>query len=212
LGLEAQRAAVQQYAASINSPIKGEFVEVESGTRGDRPQLLLAIGAARRGRGRLVIARLDRLSRDPDFLGHLMKTGVDFVACDNPNATRFTVRIYAALAEEERDLISRRTRAALAAAKAKGAKLGSARPGHWAGERAARRAEGQRRAVAASAESRRRAAVDAYSDLLPLIKRLRAEGLSLSAIAARLNAAGHQTRGGKAFHAQQVKNILDRAE
>src|SRR5579871_2906396 len=121
LGIEAQRAAVAAYA-----PIK-EFVEVESGKRSDRPMLAEALKACRVHGARLIIAKLDRLSRDAHFLLGLEKAGVDFTAADMPNANRLTVGIMAMVAEEERRMISSRTKAALAAARQRGTQLGGAR-------------------------------------------------------------------------------------
>jgi DNA invertase Pin-like site-specific DNA recombinase len=211
LGLEAQQAAVRDYAAQIGSSIAAEFTEVESGRRADRPELAKALAAAKRGKGRLVIAKLDRLARNVAFLSNLMESKVDFVACDNPHADRFTIHILAAVAEKEAKDISDRTKAALAAYKARGGKLGSARPGFWTKERNKRRLEGQKRAVEAARISKRKAAIEAYVDLLPLIRGLRTEGLSFGKIAERLNAEGHTTRQGKPFHAAQVRNIIDRS-
>ena len=103
------------------------FTEVESGKHADRPQLALALDACRVTGGVLVIAKLDRLSRDAHFLLGLEKAGVEFVAADMPNANRLTVRLMAVIAQEEREMISARTKAALAAAKARGKKLGGNR-------------------------------------------------------------------------------------
>jgi DNA invertase Pin-like site-specific DNA recombinase len=133
LGLEGQREAVRRYAAQTGGAILREYVEVESGKRADRPQLLKALAHARRSRATLVVAKLDRLARNVAFLSAVMDSGADFVAVDNPNANRLTLHILAAVAEAEAKAISDRTKAALAAAKVRGTLLGSARPEHWAG-------------------------------------------------------------------------------
>jgi DNA invertase Pin-like site-specific DNA recombinase len=103
----------------------GEFVEVESGKKSDRPELARAIDACRKHKARLVIAKLDRLSRNLAFVATLMDSGVEFVAVDNPHANKLTIHILAAVAEHEREAISERTKAALAAAKARGKRLGT---------------------------------------------------------------------------------------
>lgn len=126
LGLEAQKSAVQQYAASGGHRIVAEHVEVESGKRSDnRPQLAAALAACRLHRATLCIAKLDRLSRQLSFVANLMESGTDFVAVDNPTANRLTIHLLAAIAEHEREMISQRTKAALAAAKARGVRLGN---------------------------------------------------------------------------------------
>src|SRR5262249_22789060 len=124
LGLEAQRAAVDAFLNGGDWRIVKEYVEVESGKRADRPQLAAALKACRSHCAKLVIAKLDRLSRDAHFLLGLEKAGVDFVAADMPHANRMTVHIMAIVADEERRMISRRTIEALAAAKRRGVKLG----------------------------------------------------------------------------------------
>jgi DNA invertase Pin-like site-specific DNA recombinase len=213
LGLEAQRSTIQQYAASIGGRVDALFKDIESGKHSDRPELAKAIARVQGCKGKLVIATLDRLSRDPDFLGALMKAKVDFHACDYSTINRLNIRQRAAWAEEELRLISERTRAALAAAKARGVLLGSARPGHWDDEqRVARRLAGARKATIASAVKRRQAAVDYYVYLLPTIRLLRDEGLSLAKVAQRLNQDGYRTRQGGQFYAATVKVILDRAK
>src|SRR5262245_26640759 len=123
-GVAAQRKAVEDYLNGGAWQLLGEYVEVESGKRSDRPELAKAIAACKKHRARLVIAKLDRLSRDVAFIADLMKR-VDFVCCDRPNAKPFELHIYAALAQEERRMISERTRAGLAAARDKGVVLGN---------------------------------------------------------------------------------------
>ncbi len=124
LGIEAQRAAVLAFLNGGDWKILREFVEIESGKRNDRVELAKAITLARVHGAKLVIAKLDRLSRDAHFLLGLEKAGVDFVCADMPNANRLTVGIMAMVAEEERRMISSRTKAALQAAKARGVALG----------------------------------------------------------------------------------------
>ena len=209
LGLEAQRAVVQAFATASGSAIEAEYTEVESGKRSDRPKLAAALSHARRNRARLVIAKLDRLARNVAFVSALMESGVDFVACDNPHANRLTIHILAAVAEDEARRISERTKAALAAAKARGQLLGSQRPGHWAGREDAR-LRGTRRAAAASATVRRQRAIEAVADLLPLMRERRTAGASLATIAGELNAAGHRTTRGNEWTPMGVKLVLDR--
>src|SRR6266446_1735980 len=119
LGLEAQREAVARHVAGAAGVIVAEFQEIESGKKNDRPQIAAALAACRLRRATLVIAKLDRLARNVHFISSLMESGVDFVACDNPHATRLTIHILAAVAEHEREMISQRTIAALAAAAAR---------------------------------------------------------------------------------------------
>jgi DNA invertase Pin-like site-specific DNA recombinase len=124
-GLDAQRKAVADYLNGGSWELLGEYVEVESGKRSDRPKLVEALAACKRQRARLVIAKLDRLSRNVAFIATLMDGKVDFVCCDFPTANRLTLHILAAVAEHEREMISQRTTAGLAAAKARGVKLGT---------------------------------------------------------------------------------------
>ena len=210
LGLEAQRKAVADYAAISGAKIIAEYTEVESGGKADRPQLAKAVAHARRSKATLAIAKLDRLSRNLAFLAALMDSGCDFVACDNPTATRLTVHILAAVAENERFAIGERTRVALAAAKARGQLLGSNRPGHWEGreqQRLAGLAEGRK----ASARIRHERAGQAVADLVPEMQTRRTAGESYASIADALNASGQTTARGCQWTAMQVKRALDRA-
>jgi DNA invertase Pin-like site-specific DNA recombinase len=209
LGLEGQKTAVEAYAAQHNAKIIGTYTEIESGKRADRPKLACAIAHAKRSKATLVVAKLDRLARNVEFLAKLMNSAVDFVACDNPNANRLTVHILAAVAEDEARRISERTKAALAEAKARGKLLGSARPGHWDG-REEQRLNGLEKAREQAAVAIREKATEAYADLLPLVQKLRSAGDSLQAIADRLNAEGHTTRRGKEWNPVQVSRVLER--
>ncbi len=208
LGLDAQRTAIEAYAAQTSSRLLVPlYIEVESGKRNDRPELAKAIAHAKRAKATLVIAKLDRLSRNVAFLANLLESKVPFICCDNPQANTLTIHILAAVAEEEARAISKRTKDSLAAAKARGTLLGSARPGHWSGKEDKRRA-GAEAGNKASATARKRLARDAYSDLLPMVHALRQSGMSLAAIAARLNEDGHTTRRGARFNAVQVARLL----
>jgi DNA invertase Pin-like site-specific DNA recombinase len=211
LGLEGQETAVQSYARQTGATIKASYVEVESGKVADRPQLAKALAHARRNKATLVVAKLDRLSRNVEFLARVMNSAVEFVACDNPAANRLTLHILAAVAEAEAKAISDRTKAALAAAKARGTLLGSARPGHWDGREDARLA-GLEKARGVAVKVRQAKAAEAYTDLLPSVTALKAEGLSLRAIAERLNADGHTTRRGRPWNPVQVSRVLEHAE
>ena len=127
LGLEAQRDAVTRYLNGGHWQLVQELVEVESGKRNDRPQIAEALRLCRLHKATLVIAKLDRLARNVHFISSLMESGVDFVACDFPEANRLTVHILAAVAEHEAGMISGRTKAALSAARARGVALGGQR-------------------------------------------------------------------------------------
>ena len=206
LGLEGQVAAVEQYARDRGATILRAYQEVESGKRADRPELANAIAHARRSGATLVIAKLDRLARNVHFLAGLMEAKVDFVACDNPHANRLTIHILAAVAEDEARRISDRTRAALAAYKARGGILGAARPG------APRLSEEARvRGAQGGGQAARERADVAYADLAVMMAELRSGGLSLRAIAARLNEEGHTTRRGRPWNPVQVTRVLGRA-
>jgi DNA invertase Pin-like site-specific DNA recombinase len=202
LGLEAQRKAVEDFLNGGRWRLVKEFVEVESGKLADRPVLAEALKACRLYGAKLVIAKIDRLSRDAHFLLGLEKAGVDFVAADMPSANRLTVGIMAMVAEEERRMISKRTKEALAAAKKRGIKLGGFR------KRAALTREARQAGSAAVAC----AAAQRAADLAPTIAELREAGAtSLRAIAAKLNERGIPTaKGAGEWSATQVQRVLSR--
>ena len=210
LGLEGQRAAVEAYAREKGARVAAWYTEVESGKLANRPELAKALTHAKRSKATLVVAKLDRLARNVAFTSAIMDSGADFIACDNQQANRLTLHILAAVAEAEAKAISDRTKAALQAAKARGVKLGSARPGHWDGREDARLAGAKAGARVAGMVVARNAD-EAYSDLFPLISGLKADGLSLRAIAAKLNAGGHTTRQKRPWNPVQVARVLRRA-
>ena len=210
LGLEGQQAAVADFIRQHGGKQIGEYVEVETGKSKNRPELLKAIAHAKRSKARLVVAKLDRMARNVAFTSALMEAKVDFVACDNPHANKFTIHILAAVAEHEAEQISERTKAALAAAKRRGVKLGSHRPGHWEG-RENRRQAGLAKAREVAAQLHRQAADESYSDLMPIIREMQQKGESLQAIADELNEQGHTTRRGKPWNRMQVSRVSRRS-
>lgn len=200
LGLEAQERAVQEFLAGRAGALAGGYADVESGTRkgNKRPELAKAIAHCRREKATLLIAKLDRLARNVAFVSNLMESGVEFLAVDMPQANKFTIHILAAVAEYEAEMISKRTKAALESARARGVRLG--KPENLSAEARAR-----------SARANRDQALTAYALVEKHATQLRARGLGPTAIAAELNAAGELTRRGAAFTATTVKRILDRA-
>jgi DNA invertase Pin-like site-specific DNA recombinase len=202
LGLEAQRKAVSDYLNGGNWQVVGEFVEVESGKRDDRAELCKAIDTCRVYGARLLIAKLDRLSRNAAFLIGLRDAGVQFVAADMPDANEMTIGIMAVVAQGERKMISDRTRAALAAAKARGTVLGGFR-GHRIGK-----VEQEAGAVVWKGMADAKA-----NDVAPIIEQIRAgQEMSLRAIAAQLTARGVPTSRGKTeWTAAAVSRVLSRA-
>jgi DNA invertase Pin-like site-specific DNA recombinase len=202
LGIEAQRDALAQFAKEAGYEIAAEFVEVETGKGSDaldrRPQLAAALAKARAVRSAVAVAKLDRLSRDVHFISGLMAHRVSFVVAElGPDVDPFVLHLYAALAEKERALISGRTKSALAAAKAKGVKLGN--PHIEAAQEAA--------VAAVRAEADR-----AAGNVLPIIAEIRKSGATtLRAIAEALNARGVPTPRGGRWHAMSVRNALARA-
>jgi DNA invertase Pin-like site-specific DNA recombinase len=202
LGLEAQRDAVASFLDGGRWKLIQEYVEVESGSRDDRPKLAEALSVCRLHNATLVIAKLDRLSRDAHFLLGLTKAGVRFVAADMPEANEMVVGMMAVVAQAERKMIAQRTKAALAAAKARGVKLG--------------KPENLRNQMAGCANgraARTRAAINRAADLLPIIADIRVGGAaSLRAVAAELNSRGIPSARGGDWSAIQVERVLERSD
>jgi len=207
LGLEAQQEAVARHCRSTGARLLKEYVEIESGKKSDRPELVAALADCRRRKATLVVAKLDRLARNVHFLSSVMESSTDFVALDMPNANRLTVHIMSAVAEDEARRISERTKLALSALKARGVKLGAANPKCRNLTDSARR-RGQRLGAAAAAA----AATEAYADIVPVIRELADEGLSQRAIASELNERGFETRRGKPWSQTQVGRVLNRGD
>jgi DNA invertase Pin-like site-specific DNA recombinase len=189
LGLGAQKARLQEFLAD-GDEIVAEYVEVQSGKRDNRTELWRAIATAKKLCAKVLIAKLDRFSRKVSFIAGIMEQGVGLVVADMPNATDFQLHIFAALAQEERRMVSERTRSALAEAKRRGTVLG-------------------RNGAVLAAQHRRRA-VDHALSLAPVLQPLIEQSQSYSAIARRLNTLGIPTRKGGRFYPETVKNIVGR--
>jgi DNA invertase Pin-like site-specific DNA recombinase len=191
LGIEAQRTAVDQFLCHSGGTLLHEFVEVESGSRRARPVLVQSIAQCRASGATLLIARLDRLGRNVAFVSSLMESGIEFVAVDAPYANRLMLHILAAFAEHERTLISERTKAALAAARARGVRLG-ANGTHLAAQN-------------------RRSAMEYAEALRPAVKRALSAGpRTLLEFCTALNSAGHRTREGALWRPSTAVRLLHR--
>ena len=203
LGIRAQRETVTRFAAIEGFDLVAEFVEIETGKGADalerRPQLAAALAAGRTRKCPVIVAKLDRLSRDVAFISGLMAQRVPFIVAElGRNADPFMLHLYAALAEKERRLISERTRAALQARKAQGAKLGNLR--------------NPREAAAAGTRILMHDADAFAANVLPIIESLRASGMTdLRGLAGALNARGIRTARGGRWHVSNVKNVIDRS-
>ena len=197
LGLDAQREAVTRHLRSTPDMQLVEIVEIESGKMKDRPELAKALQLCRQTGAILVIAKLDRLARNVAFVSALMDSGIDFIACDNPQANRLTLHILAAVAEDEARRISERTKAALAAAKARGTKLGGDR-----GYRPNGRPDQALSALRTQTD-------DFILSVVPIINDIKAVGhTTFGAISAELNRRGIRTRRGGGWHASTVRNMM----
>lgn len=203
LGLDAQRAAIHAYAEQRQGKVIETFTEIESGKVNARPELAKALHLAKITGATLLIAKLDRLSRNAAFLLTLRDSGVRFVAADLPDANDLTVGIMALVAQQEREAISKRTKEALAVAKARGVRLGNPN----GADALKRAAQGNAASVAAICSAADRHA----RNLEPVIRALTAEGLtSLGAIASALNDRGMLTPRGGRWHKSSVRNLLQR--
>ena len=203
LGIEAQRAAIARFAEAEGLTVLAEFVEAETGKGSDaldrRPQLTAALAAARSAKCSVVVAKLDRLSRDVAFVSGLMAQRVPFIVAElGRDADPFMLHLYAALAEKERRLIAERTKAALAAKKAAGARLGNPRNIAQAGE---------------LGRSIQTTAADQFvAGLMPVIEAIRRTGVTtLEAMTQALNQRGIRSARGGRWYASSVANLLERA-
>ena len=202
LGLLAQQDSVRRYIQANPGRVLAEVTEIESGRSKDRPQLKEALRLCRVYNATLIIARLDRPARSVAMIAGLLESDVDFAAADMPLANRFTIHILAAVAEYEARLISERTKAAFAAAKARGRKFGSPNP------LAHRFSYAERARVRAERERSKRRALD----FLPLLCQLRDRGLTIQEIAQHLTASGvPRPRGGKAWGHNAVRRMFEHA-
>lgn len=200
LGLDAQREAITSFCAKRGCEPLGEYTEIESGKRDDRPQLAKALHHAKVTGATLVIAKLDRLSRNLAFLAALQDSGARFIAADLPDANELTIHIMAVMAQAERKAISKRTKEALTAAKARGRKLGNPMGA---------KAFGPYKGNGAAVEAIKAKAKAFAMDVMPIIEAIRTEGhASLRAIAAELNARGIMTARGGKWAAQSVHDII----
>ncbi|MAM38508.1 MAG: resolvase [Erythrobacter sp.] len=203
LGLEAQQSAINAYLRPSDRLLTPPFVETESGKRNDRPELAKALHRCKLTGATLLVAKLDRLSRNVAFIATLQEAGVPFVAADMPEANELTIHVMAAMAQHERKAISKRTKEALAAAKARGKSLGGWRE----------RSDGKPRKPVdhhQGTAARQAAAAEFNADIGKAIADLRADGAgTLADIARRLNEEGIKTRRGGRWQATQVKRVLD---
>jgi DNA invertase Pin-like site-specific DNA recombinase len=205
LGLEAQRKAVEDYLNGGNWELLAEFVEIETGKKDDRTKLRKALHRCKVTGATLVIAKLDRLSRNLAFIAALQDSGAKFVAADMPEANETMIQFMAVIAQHERKMISTRTKAALAAAKARGVRLGHA-------NLPALQAVGAGKPGWTKGADANRAAADQYArDVQPVIEDICAGGVtSLKRIAAELNARAILTARGGRWYATTVRNLLGR--
>jgi DNA invertase Pin-like site-specific DNA recombinase len=191
LGLEAQQKAVRDYLDGGDWDLVAELTEVETGKANDRPELTKALALCRKHKAKLVIAKLDRLSRNLAFIATLTDSAVEFVAVDNPHANKLTVHILAAVAQHDREMIAERTRAALQAAKKRGRVLG-------------------RNATENLAPRYRQEAMVRANTLAPVLRDLTSQGLSARAIARELTGRKIETPKGGPWHAVTVRRVLQR--
>lgn len=196
LGLEAQREAVARYVAANGVDLIGEHIEVETGKGANalskRPELVAALATAKRAKAGLIIAKLDRLARNVHFISGLMETGVEFAVADMPNADRFQLHLFAALAEKEAEVISQRTKAALAAAKDRGTELGK---------------HGKVLAARNQAE-----AMDRLEPIAADLLALKAEGLSVRKMVEALNSRSIPSPAGGKWHPASLHKALARLD
>ena len=195
-GIQHQMTVVNRYSEANGGEIVGQFIEVESGgkTDSERPQLAAALEKCKKENAVLVCSKIDRLSRNAEFLLRLMNSKVEFVCCDIPNCDRFTISLFAILAEKEKNMISERTKNALKMVKARGIKLGSPNP---------------ELSVIKMNEGARKGRIDFKNKIIPIINEIKSTGIeTLQGVADCLNRRGISTRNGKQWYPTQIRNLL----
>ena len=195
-GIQHQMTVVNRYAEANGAEIVGQFIEVESGgkTDSERPQLAAALEKCKKENAVLVCSKIDRLSRNAEFLLRLMNSRVEFVCCDIPNCDRFTISLFAILAEKEKNMISERTKNALKMVKARGIKLGNPNP---------------ELSVIKMNEGARKGRIDFKNKIIPIINEIKSTGIkTLQGMADCLNRRGISTRNGKQWYPTQIRNLL----
>jgi DNA invertase Pin-like site-specific DNA recombinase len=196
LGLDAQRQTVAQYLSGAHRTTVGSFTEVETGKGSNalskRPQLRLALELCKKTGATLLIAKLDRLARNVHFVSGLIETGVDFIAADMPNANKVMIQMHAVMSEWERDQISERTKAALAAAKARGVVLGATGPAN----------------LKTCNDQRQQKALEFSERLRPVLDGMKAQGLTRRSMVDRLNALGIKAPMGGVWSLGQVQRVV----
>ena len=195
-GIQHQMTVVNRYAEANGGESVGQFIEVESGgkTDSERPQLAAALEKCKKENAVLVCSKICRLSRNAEFLLRLMNSRVEFVCCDIPNCDRFTISLFAILAEKEKNMISERTKNALKMVKARGIKLGNPNP---------------ELSVIKMNEGARKGRIDFKNKIIPIINEIKSTGIkTLQGMADCLNRRGISTRNGKHWYPTQIRNLL----
>jgi len=206
LGIESQTHAIRQHVESIGGVLVRQFIEVASGDDDARPKLQAALKLAKQTGATIIVSKLDRLSRVVAKIAGLIRQGTELRVVECANASTLELHIRAVIAEEERRKIAERTKDALEAAKRRGVKLGSARPGHWTGREHVRQAA-QKSATKAAAASRLAASAEVYREARAIADTM--PNASLRAIAKAINEAGITTPGGSIWRAASVARMLE---
>jgi DNA invertase Pin-like site-specific DNA recombinase len=207
LGMDSQEQSILGYAMQTGSHLAATYDEIESGKNSARPMLAKAMAHAKRIKGILLIAKLDRLARNSLFINQLLASGVEFVCCDMPFAHKLTIQILAAVAEHEAEQISARVKAALAQAKKRGVLLGTHRPGHFTGTYE-QHVKNAKHAYKFAISARKEISEPIYNEVRPIIRQMRDSGDTLLCIATHLNANGYRTARDKQWNAMQVRRVL----
>src|SRR5271157_4641249 len=207
-GIDAQMRDVEFLRQRLGATVIDSRTEIESGGDDDRPKLAEAVAICKKTGATLVVAKLDRLARSTYLIACLQKANIEFICADNPTANKLTIHILAAVAENELQMIRARTKAGLQSAKLKGAKLGSARPGHWDGKEDKRGvfSVGMKEHLAVKSEKARRY----YEAFLPRIKLMRSNGDTIKQIVDWLNGERLTTSTGRPWSTSVLYEVMAR--